>query len=221
MQGINKRVALNRALQEGGLLTLDGQGRVDLSKTQVLYPAVNNDYLLINTTDRKSGIVAPDERPAVIGKIRDLLASLRDGERAVVKTVYDAETEGPAMGIGGEVGGDLYIELAPGYDFDPRVGPGPLITEAEPYGNHGTDPSQSSMHTVMVLNGPDIHAGEKLADVRIIDFAPTLARLLNLPAPKDATGRVLYEAFDPPRSPGNNPSTRSPDEKSILKEIQP
>jgi predicted AlkP superfamily phosphohydrolase/phosphomutase len=221
MQGINKRVALNRALQEGGLLTLDGQGRVDLSKTQVLYPAVNNDYLLINTTDRKSGIVAPDERPAVIGKIRDLLASLRDGERAVVKTVYDAETEGPAMGIGGEVGGDLYIELAPGYDFDPRVGPGPLITEAEPYGNHGTDPSQSSMHTVMVLNGPGIHAGEKLADVRIIDFAPTLARLLNLPAPKDATGRVLYEAFDAPRSPGNNPSTRSPDEKSILKEIQP
>ena len=34
MQGINKRVALNRALQEGGLLSLDGQGRVDLSKTQ-------------------------------------------------------------------------------------------------------------------------------------------------------------------------------------------
>ncbi len=199
IQGINKRVALNRALQEGGLLTLDGQGRVDLNKTQVLYPAVNNGYLLINTTDRKNGIVAPDERASVIGKARDLLASLRDGDRAVVKTVYDAETEGTAMGIGGEVGGDLYIELAPAYDFDPRLGPGPLITEAEPYGNHGADPSQSAMHTLMVLNGPGIRVGQRVADARIIDFAPTLAWLLNLPAPKDATGRVLYEAFDAPR----------------------
>ena len=34
---------------------------------------------------------------------------------------------------------------------------------------------------------------EKLANVRIIDFAPTLARLLDLPRPKDATGRVLLE----------------------------
>jgi predicted AlkP superfamily phosphohydrolase/phosphomutase len=199
MEGINRRVALNRALQEARLLTLDSQGRVDLSKTQVLYPAVNNGYLLINSLDRKNGIVAPDERAAVIAKTRDLLASLRDGDRAVVKTVHDAETDGTTMGIGGEVGGDLYIELAPGYDFDPRMGPGPLITEAEPYGNHGADPSRSSMHTVMVLNGPGVRAGKTLADVRIIDFAPTLAWLLNLPAPKDATGRVLYEAFDPPR----------------------
>ncbi|HEY7218949.1 MAG TPA: alkaline phosphatase family protein [Candidatus Binatia bacterium] len=199
MEGINKRVALNRALQQGGLLTLDGQGRVDLSKTQMLYPAVNNGYLLINTTDRKNGIVAPDERPAVIGKARDVLAAIRDGERAVVKTIYDAETERTAMGIGGDVGGDLYIVLAPGYDFDPRMGAGPLITEAEPYGNHGAGPTEPSMHTLMVLNGPGIRAGQKLAGVRIIDFAPTLAWLLHWPAPNDATGRILYEAFDVPK----------------------
>jgi hypothetical protein len=199
MQGINKRVALNRALQESGLLTLDSQGRVDVRKTKVLYPAVNNGYLLINSTDRKGGIVAPDERAAVIGKTRDLLASLRDSERAVVKTVYDANTEGTAMGIGGEAGGDLYIELAPGYDFDPRMGPGALITDAEPYGNHGADPAQSNMHTLMVLSGPGVRAGQKVDDVRIIDFAPTLARLLHWPAPHDATGRVLHEIFDDPK----------------------
>ena len=38
------------------------------------------------------------------------------------------------MGIGGPAGGDLYIELASGYDFDPRIVPGPLITQVEPYG---------------------------------------------------------------------------------------
>jgi predicted AlkP superfamily phosphohydrolase/phosphomutase len=198
MQGIYKRVALNRALQEAGLLFLDAQGKIDLNKTQILYPAVNNGYLLINSTDRKSGIVAPEERAAVIAKARDALLAIRDGERAVVKSVYDAETEGTSREIGGEVGGDLYVELAPGYDFDPRIGAGPLITDTEPYGTHGADPMQASMRTLLVLNGPGVRAGQKLADVRIIDFAPTLARLIGIPKPKDATGQVLDEGLAPP-----------------------
>jgi len=198
MQSIYKRVALNRALQEAGLLFLDAPGKVDLNKTQILYPAVNNGYLLINSTDRKSGIVAPGERAAVIAKARDALLAIRDGERAVVKSVYDAETEGTSREIGGDVGGDLYVELAPGYDFDPRIGAGPLVTDTEPYGTHGADPMQASMRTLMVLNGPGVRAGQKLADVCIIDFAPTLARLIGIPKPKDATGRVLDEGLAPP-----------------------
>jgi predicted AlkP superfamily phosphohydrolase/phosphomutase len=198
MQSIYKRVALNRALQEAGLLFLDGPGKIDLNKTQILYPAVNNGYLLINSTDRKSGIVAPGERAAVIAKARDALLAIRDGERAVVKSVYDAETEGTSREIGGDVGGDLYVELAPGYDFDPRIGAGPLVTDTEPYGTHGADPMQASMRTLMVLNGPGVRAGQKLVDVRIIDFAPTLARLIGIPKPKDATGRVLDEGLAPP-----------------------
>jgi predicted AlkP superfamily pyrophosphatase or phosphodiesterase len=102
------------------------------------------------------------------------------------------------MGLGGPLGGDLYVNLAPGYDFDPRIGPGPLIAETEPYGNHGADPEEISMHTIMVLNGPGIRPGEKLDNVRIIDFAPTLASLLSLPRPKNATGRILNEALELP-----------------------
>src|SRR5262249_18692261 len=94
MQGIYKRVALNRALQEAGLLFLDHQGRVDLSKTAIIYPAVNNGYLLVNGTDRKNGIVAPEERAAVIAKARAALLAIRDGERAVVKTIYDPKSNG-------------------------------------------------------------------------------------------------------------------------------
>jgi arylsulfatase A-like enzyme len=60
---------------------------------------------------------------------------------------------------------------------------------------HGFNPARPSMHTIMVLNGPGISARKRLQNVRLIDFAPTLAKLLGLPAPKDATGRVLQEAF--------------------------
>jgi hypothetical protein len=50
----------------------------------------------------------------------------------------------------------------------------------------------------MLFNGPGIRAGQKLANVRILDFAPTLAWLLRLPKPKNATGRVLSEILEQP-----------------------
>jgi predicted AlkP superfamily phosphohydrolase/phosphomutase len=199
LQGVNKRVALNPVLQQEGLLVLDAQGRVDLTKTKFLYPAANNGYLLINSKDRKSGIVGSDERAELIRKVREILLALRDGEQRIVKAVYDTETDGAAMGVGGEVGGDIYIELTPGYDFDPRVAAGALVSEMPPYGSHGANPAQTAMHTLMVFNGPGIRPGHKLRNVRIIDFAPTLAWLLNLPKPKDATGRVLFEMIAEPR----------------------
>ena len=196
LQGIYKRVALNQVLQQAGLLTLDVQGRVNLSRTKVLYPAINNGYLLINSKDRKSGIVGPDERVDLVRKIRETFLALRDGEQPIVKAVYDAQLDGPAMGIGGDVGGDIYVELAPGYDFDPRIAPGALVSEAPPHGNHGTNPEQAAIRTLMVFNGPGIRSGQKLTNVHLIDFAPTLAWLLDIPKPKDATGRVLFEALD-------------------------
>jgi predicted AlkP superfamily phosphohydrolase/phosphomutase len=194
LQGINKRVALNPVLQQAGLLVLDANGRVDLTKTRVIYPAVNNGYLLINSKDRRSGIVARDERAELTSRVRASLLALRDGDRPIVQAVYDAETEGAAMGIGGEVGGDIYVELAPGYDFDPRIAAGPWVSETAPYGNHGANPALPAMRTLMAFNGPGVERGGKLKNARIIDFAPTLAWLLNLPKPRAAAGRVLFEA---------------------------
>ena len=193
MQAANKRFAINRLLQQKGLIVIDEQSRIDLSKTKVLYPSINNGYLLINSTDRKNGIVAPDERKELARQVSKLLMEVVDGDLHVVKNVYDAEIRGAEMGIGGPAGGDLYIELVPGYDFDPRTAPGPLITQVEPYGNHGANPEQSSMRTLMLFHGPGIAAGRRLQNVRIIDFAPTLSGLLDFPAPKNSSGRVLRD----------------------------
>jgi predicted AlkP superfamily phosphohydrolase/phosphomutase len=194
LQGVNRRVALNQALQQAGLLLLDAQGRVDLTRTTVLYPAVNNGYLLINSKDRKNGIVEKDQRAEIMQRTREVLLKLRDGDQPIVKAIYDAEVDGSNLGIGGEVGGDIYIELAPGYDFDPRIAPGSLVSQSPAYGSHGANPAQAAMRTLMVFNGPGIRAGQKLSDVRIIDFAPTLAALLNVPKPKHATGRALFDS---------------------------
>jgi predicted AlkP superfamily phosphohydrolase/phosphomutase len=198
MEAIDRLVAINKVLQERGILAVDERGRVDLARTKAIYPAFNNGYLLINSTDRKGGIVTPEERQEVVRQIRELLFEIRDSDRQVVTAVYDAQTDGNAMGIGGESGGDIYIDLLPGYEPDPRLGATEIVARREPHGMHGLNPLRPSMRTLMVLNGPGIQAGYHLRDVRIIDFAPTLAELLSIPIPKDATGRVLYEAFSDP-----------------------
>jgi predicted AlkP superfamily phosphohydrolase/phosphomutase len=198
MEGTHRLVAINKLLQEKGILAVDERGRVDLARTKAIYPAINNGYLLINSTDRKGGIVSPEERDDLIQRIRELLFEIRDGERQVVTGVYNAQTDGDAKGIGGESGGDIYIDLLPGYEPDPKLGAAELVAKREPHGMHGFNPLRPSMRTIMVLNGPGVQAGYQLRGVRIVDFAPTLAELLTVPIPKDATGRVLYEAFSEP-----------------------
>jgi predicted AlkP superfamily phosphohydrolase/phosphomutase len=198
MEGTHRLIAINKLLQEKGLLAVDERGRVDLARTKAIYPAINNGYLLINSTDRKGGIVPPEERENLVRRIRELLFEIHDGERQVVTAVYDAGAEGDAMGIGGECGGDIYIDLLPGYEPDPKLGATELVAKREPHGMHGFNPLRPSMRTLMVVAGPGVRAGKRLTGVRIVDFAPTLAELLKVPVPKDATGKVLYEAFSDP-----------------------
>ena len=195
MEAVDKLVAINKALAQTDLLGLDERHRVNLAQTKVLYPSFNNGYLLINSTERKNGIVRPEEREEIVRRTREALLDIRDGDRQVITDVYDADTEGAALGIGGDGGGDLYIDLLPGYELDAKLNAADLITRREPHGTHGSNPSRPSMHTLMVLNGPGINGGVTLKDVRIIDFAPTLSHTLELPAPRDAWGRVLDEAF--------------------------
>jgi len=195
MEGINKLIAINRVLEREGLLVLNDKGLPDLARTKAFYPPVNNGYLLINSTSRKGGIVTQKERAAVVERLRGALLGIRDGDETVVTAVYDAQQDGEKMGIGGEAGGDIYLDVLPGYDFDARTGLGEIITPRAPFGMHGFNPARPSMRTIMVLNGPGIAAGRTLENVGLVDFAPTLARRLGLPTPKDATGRVLEEAL--------------------------
>ena len=181
MEGTHSLVAINKLLQEKGILATDERGRVDLTRTKAIYPAINNGYLLINSTDRKGGIVTPEERQDLVRRIRELLFEIRDGDRQVVTGVYDAQIDGDAMGIGGESGGDIYIDLSPGYELDPKLAATELVAKREPHGMHGFNPLRPSMRTLMVLNGPGVRPGHRLRGARIIDFAPTLAELLKSP----------------------------------------
>lgn len=48
---------------------------------------------------------------------------------------------------------------------------------------------------IFLAQGPTINAGERIPGARIIDLAPTILRLLDVPVPRDMDGRVLDEIF--------------------------
>ena len=71
------------------------------------------------------------------------------------------------------------LEAQPGYTFDDRL-TGPF---AEPHGRkggHGWIPTRPGIETTFIAAGRGIRPGQRLPRVRLVDVAPTVARLLGL-----------------------------------------
>jgi predicted AlkP superfamily phosphohydrolase/phosphomutase len=84
---------------------------------------------------------------------------------------------------------DLYLEAADGYLIRGGFGNGPIETFPVPKANH--DP-----WGIFAGWGPEVAGGGvELEGMRIIDVAPTLLHLLDVPVPEDMDGRVASEVF--------------------------
>ena len=98
--------------------------------------------------------------------------------------------------------GDVVVVLYPPYQFDGATA-GQRIKFSDFFGQHGYLPElvqlnrNVNMHGTFVAAGPGIRSnGGPVRDVRAIDVAPTIAFLLGIDGPDDATGRVLDEILD-------------------------
>jgi predicted AlkP superfamily phosphohydrolase/phosphomutase len=193
--GANRVVAWNVALEKAGLLVLNRDGSVDLFRTRAIYFPGNSGYFLINKVARKQGIVTPEEEPAVVEQLKSVLRGLKDPVTGIplVSAVYDATTpHEPALG--GEHGGDLYVDIAPGY-YSSAALRGELVNEIPAAGEHLYDPERPSMKAAFSVAGPGVAHGVSLGEIRQIDVAPTLSLLLGIDPPAQSTGRVLDAAL--------------------------
>jgi arylsulfatase A-like enzyme len=202
MVGAERVVRPNVVLARAGLLALDAQGRLDLARSRIVYPPANAGVLLVNGSDRRFGIVPLADQADVRRAAAAALLALRDpvGGGQPIVAVRDAHEPGPAPGIGGLGGGDLYLTLAPGYqlaadDTGDAVGAGPV------HGVHLGDPERPEMQVAFVVSGAGVARGADLGSIQQVDIAPTLCALLGIDPPAQATGRVLTGALaHPPAS---------------------
>ncbi len=185
MEGNHSNLFLNKALADAGLLAWDEKGQIDLSKTKIMVPTWSDFFLVVNTTDRKGGIVSPSDKEEVVELARRALSGLKDPRTgvAVVVGLMDPATH-VGFGIGGKNGGDLYVEPAPGYYPSNRKSDS-LVGDLGPIGagNHGFLPMRRSMQTVLYAIGPGLPK-RNLGAIRQIDVMPFLAEKIGVTFPR-------------------------------------
>ncbi len=196
MAGGSRLLRPNVALVGAGLAALDARGSVDLTRTKALYFPGNSGFVLLNRRSRPGGIVAPEEEDRVRAAVVAALQAVRDpaSGQPVVLELLDPRAPGREPSFGGANGGDLYLSLVPGYDVSASA-KGPVVEEIAPRGVHGLNPERPELQSGFVVAGAGVAAGVSLGPIRQIDVAPTLAALLGLDPPAQATGTVLTKSL--------------------------
>ena len=121
-----------------------------------------------------------------------LIARTETALRAGAEGRYTVLTRAELDALGAMNGAALGLEAAPGWAIGTSCDRGLTESSRTGRGTHGFLPSRPSMATGFIAAGAGVRAGVVLARARLIDIAPTAARLLGIPAPP-VEGRVLEE----------------------------
>ena len=85
-------------------------------------------------------------------------------------------------GLQADPDAELMIEAAPGFCFSDRL-EGPVVSDSpKDRGTHGYFPSHAGMEAMFTAVGSEITPGKNLGRISLKQIAPTLARLMGLPA---------------------------------------
>lgn len=158
-QQFHPRVALSGL----GLLTLNSQGRVTRWRVYTQGAGGAAAFYANDPADRE----AIEKTTA---RIKALAADPQNG----IGNVY---VEADLKELNAFPGAFLAIEGAPGFTIGGAT-TGDLVTRVAYKGTHGFDPRHPELQASLILYGAGVKACDVLPNARLIDVAPTIARLL-------------------------------------------
>lgn len=155
--------------------------------------------LYINDTERfDSGVVEPRQVPALKAELTDLFESVTNDEGEPMLKVLDGDELFPTD----DDSPDLIVNGKDVYEARNA------ITD-EATGPTGTYAASHRKQGIVLCRGPSIEAGATLRGARVVDIAPTLLHGIGEPVPKNADGRVLFDAFDTETEPASTKVERT------------
>ncbi|WP_226007295.1 alkaline phosphatase family protein [Natrinema salinisoli] len=170
---------------------------VDYDRTVAFVHDTGNCY--INDTDRfDSGLVAPSEVAQVKADIRAAFESATDESGDPLLEVHDGDELFPTD----DESPDLVVSGRGVYES--RSGMSESVL-----GDTGTYEASHRSEGIVLCRGPSIAAGATLRGARVVDIAPTLLHGIGEPVPKNADGRVLFDAFDNEATPAKTKVERT------------
>lgn len=121
---------------------------------------------------------------ALATRVEQTFATLAAGK---YKGIFRVVTRAELDERGAYPGAAFFIEPAEGYYVSDGVQDGTVLVGTTRRGAHGFLPTETRMHTGLIVSGAGIRPGVPLPLVRQIDIAPTVAKLLGFDMP-DADG---------------------------------
>ncbi len=167
---------------------------VDWSKTTA-YSMGHVGQIYLNLQGREpQGLITPDRYAAARQQVIDVLNTLTDP--ATGKPLVDRiiPREEAAHGPYADQGADLHLILD-GYKtiaFPLFATEGRVLTP-QIRGDSGCH----RLHGIFIGHGAGFANNATVPNARIIDLAPTILHILNVPVPEDMDGRVLIDALTP------------------------
>jgi predicted AlkP superfamily phosphohydrolase/phosphomutase len=209
-----RRFFINQYLHEQGLIKLrrdtsTGKITIDWDKTQAFAQGMVYVYINLKGRDPAGSVNPGKEYEDLIERLIDLLYDLRDpktGARPIRLALSNKDSE--FLGLSGERVGDVVFAVNPVYVSDNRMKFSEDLFEnlktGLPDGSiHGQQlPSvdlgkYGTIRSLLIAQGPRIKKGYVMkTPVKMVDIAPTIAHILDIPAPKNSEGNIIQELFD-------------------------
>ncbi|HXU80351.1 MAG TPA: alkaline phosphatase family protein [Polyangia bacterium] len=178
---VHHQIHLTALLRTLGLVQLDGQGNLVSWKAMVA-PSSGTAALVMHPK------ATAEDRRKVDDAVRLLLGNPAYGVGRAYRGAELAAT-------GGFAGAYVVLEALPGHIFVKGGEAQPLVAPTSNFnGAHGYDPRRPEMRASFIIRGPKIRRGKEIGLVRLLDVAPTVARVLGIDLKGE--GRVLTEVFE-------------------------
>jgi predicted AlkP superfamily pyrophosphatase or phosphodiesterase len=179
---VKTQIYLNSLLRTLGLLQIDAQGAL-VSWRAMVAPSSGTAGIMLHPK------ATAEDRRRVDDAVKLLLANPAYG---VARAIRGAEL----TATGGFPGAHVVLEAQPGHIFVRGGETLPLVGPTNGFnGAHGYDPRRPEMRGSFIMRGPRVKRGKQIGLVRLVDVAPTIARVLGIELKGE--GRVLAEAFEP------------------------
>jgi len=172
---------------------------VDFSETVAF--AHGPSYVYINDTKRfEHGIVSPDDVPSIKRELHELFLELTDPNTgSQVLSVHDGDDVFPTD----EAAPDLVLIGEDGYEEKTRLA-------NDVFAPAGSKAASHRSQGVFFAHGPGIDARGNVADLSVVDVAPTLLHSVGEPIPEDVDGVARTDILATGAEPMTHDVTFSP-----------
>jgi predicted AlkP superfamily phosphohydrolase/phosphomutase len=190
-------VHINTILEQAGFLSFQESpgSTVDATDSKALALASGGSaHIYVNLRGREQpGLVPPEEYPALLDELVRTLSEVRDPNGQPVFARIVRRQEMADLHLSSPYSGDLFVQAEPGHVLSDEWGKEETLEPTNYYGGAGYDSALGEMHGIFVAAGHSVREGETISAVRVVDIAPTVARLLGFTPAEIVDGLALDE----------------------------